>query len=141
MKTRTERPAASPCPEDPAPAAAAAQMPLRVEAVRDDGRPVDIRVELAGRSLTMLGPGGPRRELDILRPLFAEAGAASDAGAVSLDGLPVLLGCGMGHALHALLERTVGPVAVVEKAMRIWLMPKVITELMDCITMDGSPTR
>ena len=104
-------------------------MPLRVEAVRDDGRPVDIRVELAGRSLTMLGPGGPRRELDILRPLFAEAGAASDAGAVSLDGLPVLLGCGMGHALHALLERTVGPVAVVEKEEAIQQASGVLAAL------------
>ena len=31
--------------------------------------------------------------------------------------------------------------AVEEKAMRILFMPKVITELMDCMMMEGIPTR
>ena len=100
-----------------APAASDGQ--LRVEAVRQDGRPVDICVQTAGRSLTMLGSGGPRRELDALRPLLPDVDSPAAAGPVSLDGLPVLLGCGMGHALRALLERTAGPVAVVEKETAI----------------------
>ena len=48
---------------------------------------------------------------------------------------------GMKTKLWSLKYAPNTAVAVVEKAMRIWLMPKVITELMDCITMDGSPTR
>ena len=66
MKTRSESSSASSCPTDhPSPAAAAvSDGPLRVEVIRDGGRPVDICVQMSGRSLTMLGSGGPRRELD-----------------------------------------------------------------------------
>ena len=129
MKTRRDIPAASSRPAESAPgtAADAPAASLRVEAVTEDGRPVDIRVELAGRSLTMLGSGGARRELDALRPLLA--GAASATKTVSLDGLPVLLGCGMGHALRALLERTSGPVAVVEKETAIQQATGVLAAL------------
>ena len=31
-------------------------------------------------------------------------------------------------------------VAVAVKAMRIWFMPNTITEPMDCMAMDGTPT-
>lgn len=129
MKTHTEGAAASPRAAGLASGAAAEGFagPLRVEAVTENGRPVDVRVQSAGRSLTMLGPGGAQRELDALRPLLA--GAASAAGAVSLDGLPVLLGCGMGHALRALLERTAGPVAVVEKEAAIQQATGVLASL------------
>ena len=110
-----------------APAASDGQ--LRVEAVRQDGRPVDICVQTAGRSLTMLGSGGPRRELDALRPLLPDVDSPAAVGPVSLDGLPVLLGCGMGHALRALLERTAGPVAVVEKETAIQQASGVLAAL------------
>lgn len=110
-----------------APAASDGQ--LRVEAVRQDGRPVDICVQTSGRSLTMLGSGGPRRELDALRPLLPDVDAPSAAGPVVLDGLPVLLGCGMGHALRVLLERTAGPVAVVEKETAIQQASGVLAAL------------
>lgn len=121
MKKRTERPSASPQTADSAQTSAAAVSgePLQVEVIRDNGRPVDICVQLQGRSLTMLGSGGPQRELDALRPLLPDTAEQSASESAALDGLPVLLGCGMGHALRVLLQRTTGPVAVVEKETAI----------------------
>lgn len=54
----------------------------------------------------MLAPGGPERETTVL----------DEHGPALLQAcLPVLLGCGLGHALNALLRQHAGPVAVVEK--------------------------
>ena len=95
---------------------------------RTDGRLADITVTRKGRSLAMLGPAGPARELSILPPF--PAGAA--APAPEPDGgtgrpfapqcfLPVLIGSGAGYALAELvarLERDHGPdflLAVVDK--------------------------
>ena len=61
--------------------------------IAGDSGPQDIRISQDGRELYMLGPGGPKRELDILEGCNPVAGR-----------LPVLLGAGMGHALAALLE-------------------------------------
>ncbi|MDR1125447.1 MAG: glycosyltransferase [Deltaproteobacteria bacterium] len=78
----------------------------------DDGGLLDIRVNLGGRELVMLGEAGKARELSIL-PDFA---SCSPAGR-----LPVLLGSGLGHALKelvAFLEREQGPdfhLAVLDK--------------------------
>jgi spore maturation protein CgeB len=53
----------------------------------------DVAVRVKGRELRLLGPGGPQRELDMLR-----------GADFSRRCLPVLLGSGMGHALRALLD-------------------------------------
>lgn len=76
----------------------------RIEPIIRDGAVVDVRVRTENRIMQMLGPAGASRELAVLE-------ACSD-----LSGhLPVLLGAGMGHTLQILLERTTGPVAVVDK--------------------------
>jgi len=74
--------------------------------VVDDSGRQDIRISHNGRELHMLGPGGPKRELDILEDCHPAAGH-----------LPVLLGAGMGHALRALLEKLPPeqPLAVADK--------------------------
>lgn len=71
---------------------------------------VDIEIEQDGRRIAMLGPGGARRELSLLTSGSGEEGVPDFARK-----LPVLLGSGMGHALRELLQRTDGPVAVVDK--------------------------
>ncbi|MDR3042883.1 MAG: glycosyltransferase [Desulfovibrio sp.] len=98
-----------------------------------DHAPVtDIEVTVDGRTMTMLGPGGPARELALLAPyekLRADAGA--DAARPGTPGvpdtvsppvlpvLPVLLGAGTGAALDRLLELHPGPVAVVDRSTEI----------------------
>lgn len=123
--------AAPPAANTPAEDAALAS---RVEVIGDPGSPADIRVHLPSRSLTMLGEGGAHRELDALRPLFAAAGTGgahtpSAPAPSGPDGLPVLLGCGMGHALRALLARLPGPLAVVEKETDIQRASGVLAAL------------
>ncbi len=81
-----------------------------VAAPGDAGRPADIIAHEMGRSLAMLGPGGPRRELTPVETFLKEQ-AGNGEGAV----LPVLLGAGLGHALGRLLEAWSGPLAVVDK--------------------------
>ena len=73
-----------------------------------DGLLEDIVFEREGRSIAMLGPAGATRELSVLDPL---------PGSWNNEGLPVLIGSGLGHALKHLLERTGPdtPVAVVDK--------------------------
>lgn len=65
----------------------------------------DAVITLAGRSFNLLGTGGSAREQAALAPLAAHQGPC----------LPVLLGCGMGHALDALVQQHKGPIAVVDK--------------------------
>ena len=82
------------------------------------GAPCDIIAHENGRTLTMLGPGGPRRELAALEPFLTRlATRAETAGTVPGAGqaLPVLLGAGLGHALRRLLDAWDGPLAVVDK--------------------------
>ncbi|WP_353116444.1 glycosyltransferase [Nitratidesulfovibrio sp.] len=104
----------------------------------------DVEVTVDGRSMAMLGPGGPARELALLAPyerLRAErpSGAAppditgpSDTSEISGTAgpsaspapsappvLPVLLGAGTGAALARLLELHPGPVAVVDRSTEI----------------------
>lgn len=84
-----------------------ARMNARVTAVAAahtaDGTVADVEVTRDGRSLRLLGEGGPAREERILE-------------GPSLEGrLPVLLGAGLGHALRRLLATHSGPVAVVDK--------------------------
>ena len=85
-----------------------------------------------GRTLRMLGAGGPERETAAVRAALNRlsppaAPQSPDTAAARFDPmavgpapalsatLPVLLGCGLGHALRLLLARTTGPLAVVEK--------------------------
>ena len=72
----------------------------RVEPVLRDGRLADLRVFPGDKSWTLWGRRGPQAE-EALLPLAGE-------------GLPVLLGSGLGRALELLLERG-GPLAVVDR--------------------------
>ena len=76
----------------------------------------DISVRIGTRTLYMLGSGGADRE----------RAAVPD---IPKDSLPVLLGAGLGHALTALLEKTEGPVAVVEKEEEIQKISNIIKKL------------
>lgn len=69
----------------------------------DDGQLVDISIQIDGRTLRILGSGGPEREKVIVQNFLHAP-----------TGLPVLLGAGLGHALRQLLEHYDGPVAVVD---------------------------
>lgn len=68
--------------------------------------PADVAVSLGGRQVFMLRPGGPERETAVV---------AARRETLARPCLPVLLGCGLGHALRLLLDTVNGPVAVVEK--------------------------
>ena len=80
----------------------------------------DIEVQINGRSFAMLAPGGPEREM---------AGIAALNSDQLDNALPVLLGCGMGHALRLLLHHCHGPVAVVEKEQEIQKISGVLASL------------
>lgn len=73
---------------------------------RRSSLPDDVLASVDGRSFAMLAPGGPERETRLIGAVPPEQWRES---------LPVLLGCGLGHALHLLLESCDGPLAVVEK--------------------------
>lgn len=66
----------------------------------------DVRIEQAGRVWHFAGRRGAETELGLLPDCLAQK-------------LPVLVGSGLGYALRALLERTDGPVAVVDKEKEI----------------------
>lgn len=88
-------------------------------AIRDvDGLLVDVRANVNGRVLDMLGQGGSARELAPLRSIEAEKLQKS---------LPVLIGGGMGAALQEVLKISTGPVAVVDREEELL----AITGLMD----------
>ena len=90
------------------------------ENIAPDTAPVDLEAVSSARSFAMLSPGGPERETAVVQALPDEQ---------LRDALPVLLGCGMGHALKLLLERCAGPVAVVEKEVEIQKLSGVIAAL------------
>ncbi|MEG2173278.1 MAG: glycosyltransferase [Desulfovibrionaceae bacterium] len=78
--------------------------PRQISAIfSETGQLSDIAIQYQGRNLHMLGPGGPAREQAIVENFINHP-----------CGLPVLLGTGLGHALHLLLEGYAGPVAVVD---------------------------
>ncbi|MEG6505068.1 CgeB family protein [Nitratidesulfovibrio sp. 1201_IL3209] len=84
----------------------------------------DVEVTVDGRTMPMLGAGGPARELALLAPyekLLAEARPASPGESAQAvpPVLPVLLGAGTGAALARLLELRPGPVAVVDRSTEI----------------------
>ncbi|MCD7984743.1 MAG: hypothetical protein LUG19_10930, partial [Desulfovibrio sp.] len=82
--------------------------------------PADVLAHVAGRSFAMLGPGGPEREKGVIKAVPPEQ---------RKDALPVLLGAGLGHALHLLLEENDGPIAVVEKERTL----RELTGVMDAL--------
>ena len=90
------------------------------ENIAPDAAPVDLEAVSSARSFAMLSPGGPERETVVVQVLPDEQ---------LRDALPVLLGCGMGHALKLLLERCAGPVAVVEKEVEIQKLSGTIAAL------------
>ena len=90
------------------------------ENIAPDAAPVDLEAVSGARSFAMLSPGGPERETTVVQALPDEQ---------LRDALPVLLGCGMGHALKLLLERCAGPVAVVEKEVEIQKLSGTIAAL------------
>ena len=90
------------------------------ENITPDTAPVDLEAVSSARSFAMLSPGGPERETAVVQTLPDEQ---------LRDALPVLLGCGMGHALKLLLERCAGPVAVVEKEVEIQKLSGTIAAL------------
>lgn len=82
--------------------------------------PTDVLAHVAGRSFAMLGPGGPEREKAVIKAIPPEQ---------RKDALPVLLGAGLGHALHLLLEENDGPIAVVEKERALRELTGVVDAL------------
>ncbi len=76
----------------------------------------DLRIEQAGRVWHFAGRRGAAAELALLPDCFTQK-------------LPVLIGSGFGHALRAVLERTSGPVAVVDKEKEILALTGVNAEL------------
>ena len=98
----------------------------------NEGALSDIEIDQNGRTLSMLGSGGPQRELAAL------ANADLDSNC-----LPVLLGGGMGHALNALLKKTSGPIAIVDKEEAIasltGMPDKLATQERDRLFFVSSP--
>lgn len=93
-----------------APGHGGAAAPATDDGAAAGGSPGDILAFINGRTLAMLGPGGPERERAPVRRFLESTTPAQRA-----DTLPVLLGAGLGHALGLLLASVDGPVAVVEK--------------------------
>ncbi|EGB16669.1 CgeB family protein [Pseudodesulfovibrio mercurii] len=75
--------------------------PYTAEAVLDNNALADLRVRVQGKTWHLWGRDGRGREAEL-------------AAGVPDDGLPVLLGAGLGHALDLLLERGL-PVAVADR--------------------------
>lgn len=93
----------------------------RFEAVSaPDGSLADILAYLNGRTLAMLGPAGPTRELRVIENALQD---------LDTDSLPVLLGAGLGHALHLLLKKYDGPLAVLEKEVDLQELTRVRASL------------
>lgn len=84
------------------------------------GIPTDIEARLGERVFYMLRPGGPERETAVV---------AARARELRQGCLPVLLGCGLGHALRRALHDTEGPVAVVEKETALQPLTRVLENL------------
>ena len=87
---------------------------------QQSGIPDDIEVRLGERIFHMLRPGGAERETAVVTGQMQE---------LQRDCLPVLLGCGLGHALRQVLECLDGPVAVVEKEAGLQAITGVLQSL------------
>lgn len=100
--------------------------------------PIDVEARLGDRIFHMLHPGGAERELAVVEGQMQELQGGC---------LPVLLGCGLGHALGLVLQNTAGPVAVVEKETGLQAITHVLQNLpaehaqrVTCITSDQAQT-
>lgn len=67
------------------------------------GELIDVTATSNGRQITMLGPGGIERELAPVKQFLAKQ-----------DGLPVLLGAGLGPGLRLLASEYDGPIAILD---------------------------
>ena len=96
--------------------------------------PDDVEARLGERVFHMLRPGGAEREIAVVDGQKQE---------LQRDCLPVLLGCGLGHALRQLLQAVAGPVAVVEKETDLQAITGVLQNLPDDlrqrVTLISSP--
>ena len=70
------------------------------QTAQQSGIPDDIEVRLDERVFHMLRPGGAERETAVVTGQMQE---------LQRDCLPVLLGCGLGHALRQVLQCVDGP--------------------------------
>ena len=97
--------------------------------------PDDIEVRKGDRIFHMLRPGGAEREIAVVTGQMQELQRAC---------LPVLLGCGLGHALHHVLQSVDGPVAVVEKEAELQAITGVLQSLppnqRERVTLIASPS-
>ena len=94
----------------------------QVTEAQQSGIPDDIEVRLGERVFHMLRPGGAERETAVVTGQLQE---------LQRGCLPVLLGCGLGHALHQVLRSVAGPVAVVEKETGLQAITGVLRSLPD----------
>ena len=105
------------------------------QTAQQSGIPDDIEVRLGERVFHMLRPGGAERETAVVTGQMQE---------LQRDCLPVLLGCGLGHALRQVLQCVDGPVAVVEKEAGLQAITGVLqslpTNLRERITLITSPS-
>lgn len=102
------------------PASACGATPTAVHAPLHTAVPLDVEAKIGDRTFYMLHPGGAERETAVV-----------DAHMHELQNgcLPVLLGCGLGHALGRVLQNSHGPVAVVEKETDLQAVTQVLQNL------------
>ncbi|MDL2306654.1 glycosyltransferase [Desulfovibrio sp. OttesenSCG-928-C06] len=116
-----------------------------------DATPVlnDIKVSEGQKDFLLLGPAGPERELSILPSPFVSSSSIKDVFDPQKS-LPVLIGCGLGHALAeitAWLEQHVGPefhLAVVDKEEDIQQISGVrerYSHFRNIVWIDGADTK
>ena len=107
----------------------------QAQTAKQSGIPDDIEVRLDERVFHMLRPGGAERETAVVTGQMQE---------LQRDCLPVLLGCGLGHALRQVLQCVDGPVAVVEKEAGLQAITGVLQSLptnqRERITLITSPS-
>lgn len=94
----------------------------------------DVKANINGRPMAMLGPGGTERELAPVRDFLAKP-----------EAMPVLLGAGLGHALKHLLTNYAGPVAVIDRNKALRDMTGVMADIAPadlariCLIEDANP--
>ena len=105
---------------DTAPNAVPVEVPTEVPSTTPPDVPADVEARLDDRVFHMLHPGGSERETAVVDGQMQE---------LQRHCLPVLLGCGLGHALGHVLHNTNGPVAVVEKETDLQAITHVLQNL------------
>ena len=103
-----------------APNAEPVAVPVKAPAATPANVPTDVEARLGDRVFHMLHPGGAERETAVVDGQMQE---------LQRNCLPVLLGCGLGHALRYVLHNTKGPVAVVEKETDLQAITHVLQNL------------